>query len=102
MDHDGETALRSRDRGTALDTGDVQSLEDERVISLIISTLGENPLLTIQDSTTTKADWNKIHISCSRKTVPIKLGLLQTLFNLRKEEVKDMGNHISLLESQFS
>lgn len=95
-------SLRNRELETAVGTNNVKTSVDENVIALIISALNENSLHKIHDCTATRAAWNKLHTRYSAETTTNELRLLQTLFNLRNEEDKEMKNHVSYLESQLS
>eukprot|EP00171_Calliarthron_tuberculosum_P013812 IDg13812t1 len=87
-------------RGSAAYRKFVQDSKCAREI--IISILGDRPLRAIQSSTTPNDMWVKLRERYASTTHNNKIIVLRTLINKRLQESKDMGDHISELESPFN
>lgn len=72
--------------------------KDARAQKVIVSTLGEKPLMHILNCTSAKAMWDKLHTVYEQKHEAGKHLLQQRFFAFEKDSADDMATHISKLE----
>lgn len=72
---------------------------DARAQKIIVSSIGEKPMLHILNCTTAKAMWDKLHSVFEQKNESGKHLLQQRFFAFAKDPADNIATHISKLES---
>lgn len=93
---------RGRELSAALTNENQEKIVNERALSIIISALGDNPLRAIQHCESAKEAWDKLESRYAGRTIMNKLGSLNTLLSMNLGTDTEMGDHVSLMESQFA
>lgn len=86
----------------SLEADAVSDRLDERALLLIISEPVDHPLRVIPSFITTKSVCEKLNLLFARKCMVNKFSMLKNLLNKRLKQVKEMGSHMAILDSQFT
>lgn len=94
-----KAALRSTDLVSALTTDRIEPRTSDKVLSMIISALGDNFRRAVQERTSAETAWKKLHERYAGTSMVNKLSVLNVVLNIKLNFNENMGNHEAIAES---
>ncbi len=70
--------------------------------AIVVTALGDKPLRAIQSAASPAEMWKKLHERYAASTTANKIAVLTNLMNKRYHSGKDMGEHLSEMESMMN
>lgn len=95
-------ALGSGEPATSLIDEEVDDSVNEKTLAIIMLTLGNNFLRAIQECTTAKSEWSKLHDKYACRTMINELGVLNTLINMSHKVNENMRDQAASPECQLT
>lgn len=87
-------ALRGKNIGHAFTDEEVSREYTDEALLIVVSALGNDPLIAVQSYTTAKETWGKVQERYVGKTFMCKLCVLSSLLNVLFDVDEDMCAHI--------
>lgn len=94
--------MTRKELNDAFEVAQVQKLVSEKAFSIVVPALADNRLTVVQESERAKDVWDKRSQIYSEKTIIKKLTVLRNLLNMKHMRARNIGDHISILESQYA
>lgn len=95
-------ALRAKRIIRTLTNDKVDQTGSDQKLSVIVCSLGNNPLKVIQSCQTLKANCERFNLRYPGRAVINKMGMLNSLLNIKHSKGEGIGNRIATMETKLA